>query len=68
MSHPKRLIAKKPAMVADVHVKCDAAIKELFAEKLALEACVRKLETILREVRFRSIGFSEYVRSRLDDV
>ena len=50
MRYPNQLILEKPAMVADVHVKCEITIRELWAEKRAAEQKALRLERILRKV------------------
>lgn len=48
---PRPLKSEGPSMIADVHLNCEAAIKEEFAGRKAAEAKLQKARDVIRELR-----------------
>lgn len=57
MRQPRPLRPHFPAMVADVHVKCEEAIRTEFAARKAAEAKLKKARAVIRELR-RALEFT----------
>lgn len=51
MREVRPLRARKPNMIAEVHVECEAAIREEFFARKSAEAKLERARTVIRELR-----------------